>query len=144
RYELDFNLPVNKQWALRVDYLNQDKRAFIKPEFDKEQRRFITTTIRPLAHTSITANFEDIHDNRVHARRNTAYDGVSEWIAAGKPLYDNITGQWVDKNGAPVSYNGSIVGNSQRTYFYDNNRDVSASAWNGITLITADQPLVSH
>lgn len=140
RYELDFNQPLGKSLALRFDYLNQDKRTFMSPEYDKEHRLFATGTWRPFKRTTLTVNFEDVHDDRVRARRHTLFDGVSDWIKAGKPLYDAFSKSWVDSAGNPVTRTGAFIeGHTYRDYIYSNNRPVAASAWNGITLASADQ-----
>lgn len=144
RYELDLNQPLTRWWSVRFDFLNQDKRSFMDPEFDKEKRQFVTTTLRPFARTTITANYEHISNDRVHARRHTAYDGVSAWIAAGKPLYDAFTNTWVNSAGQTVTFNGSRIANSQRNYLFSNSASLPAGAWNGITLATANQALATQ
>ena len=96
----DYNLAVVKDvFAVRVAGLAQKLKTFRTPEFDDERRQYVAMTYKPFRTTTIRADYEHMTNTRVRARDTTMEDNVSDWIAAGKPLYDHTTGQWTTDNG---------------------------------------------
>lgn len=80
--------------AVRVAALDQKMKTFREPEFDDEDRRFVTLTAKPFSGTTIRAEYEHMSNHRVRARDTLMEDNVTGWIALGKPLYDFSTGLW--------------------------------------------------
>lgn len=101
REVLDYNLPlIDERLAVRVALLNQDKRTFRDPEYDLEERAYVTFTARPWKGAVLRGYYETANVDRVKARSNLPRDGVSAWIAEGQPLYDHINKLWTYDNGA--------------------------------------------
>lgn len=75
--------------AFRVALAANDVGYKQKPSFNRDTRMYLAATYKPWSKTTIHANFEhvDLHANRPNTI--TASDEVSNWIAAGKPVYDS-------------------------------------------------------
>jgi outer membrane receptor protein involved in Fe transport len=80
---------IPKTLAFRVAIAANDVGYKQKPSFNRDTRMYLAATYQPWKKTTIRANFErvDLHANRPNTI--TASDEVSNWIAAGKPIYDS-------------------------------------------------------
>jgi hypothetical protein len=83
-----------------------DNRKFErKPSYDDTKRYFGTFTARPFQKTTFRASAEKYENDNRRPNTLTPRDGVSEWLAAGKPTYDPTTGR-ITRNG---QYAGTLA-----------------------------------
>lgn len=92
RASLNLNRPLWKdKLALRLAVLNSDNEYKQKPSYDKTVRYYGALLFKPFANTTISAKAEYYRENRRAPNSLTPKDGVSEWIAAGKPTWNPLT-----------------------------------------------------
>jgi outer membrane receptor protein involved in Fe transport len=110
RQELDVNYPLIKnQLAIRVALMHDDDRSHIEPGYKKSERAYAAMTYQPFRGTTLRANYEKGHVDEIVVRPWTVTDYFSEWVAAGRPLYDPRSGgpvpsTLVDLNTSPHYY----------------------------------------
>lgn len=116
RGTVDYNLPVIEDLVpVRVAGMTQENKTFRDPENDDETRYYVTSTIKPFENTTIRVSYEKMKNDRIRARQSLMEDRISDWIAAGEPLYDHSTGLWTLDNGASwqeISSLSNFVNNS--------------------------------
>ena len=101
RFTLDVNAPIIKnKLAVRAAFLKQDQQTWMKPEYDKEDRQYVTMRADPFPGTTIRASYEHMKDKRIRAQQGLITDQVSQWIALGKPLYDPNSERWTFDHGS--------------------------------------------
>ena len=95
-------------WACTID------KAFERKPSSEITRRLMTAlTFRPFKNTTIRASFESYRDNFNRPNSTTPRDGISDWVANGKPTYDPIAQAVHFGNGnAPIT--GSHHGQRNR------------------------------
>ncbi len=91
----DYNaVLVRNKLAVRVAALDQKWKTFREPEFDDENRSFVSFIAKPFRGTTIRGEYESMKNHRVHARHSLMDDNVTDWIALGKPIYRYDTDEW--------------------------------------------------
>ena len=76
--------------ALRVLALYDKKGFERKPSSESVRRAEVALTVRPFKNTTIRSSFESYRDYFNRPNSTTPRDGISDWIANGKPTYDPI------------------------------------------------------
>jgi hypothetical protein len=129
RFVLDINKHIGENFAVRLAALDQVKETFMDPEFDDERRYYATFTYRPFSKTVIRAYYESMENYRVRGRRIMPADGLTEWMALGQPLYNNKTGQWVDRETEiPLEVQPDFIETQNFSrYVFSNNADFPRS-----------------
>ncbi len=93
RTSVDFNIPIfKKKLAIRLAGVAGNEHTFRQPDFDKNKRIFGALTYVPFKNTTIRGWFEHAEVDRQPARNTSIYDGVTPWINAGKPTFNNGIG----------------------------------------------------
>lgn len=92
RGNFDLNRRLLKdRLAVRVLGLYEEKGYVRKPSSDTTRRLQAALTARPFKNTTVRVSFESYRNFSSRPNSKTPYDGVSEWIASGKPTWDPIT-----------------------------------------------------
>ena len=115
RGNFDINRPIFKnKLALRVLGLYDAKGYNQKPSYDKTRRLDLALTARPFKGTTIRASFESYREAYNRPNSTTPRDGISDWIADGKPVYNPLTRsvRFLDGKTAPIN---NIVTVAQET-----------------------------
>jgi outer membrane receptor protein involved in Fe transport len=103
RTSLNFNRVLLKdRLALRVAALYGQAASPQKPSYDFSKRLFGAFTFQPFKNTTVRGNFESFHEQRQTPNALTPRDGVSEWLAAGRPTWNPQTFTATTPNGAVV------------------------------------------
>ncbi|HWA08636.1 MAG TPA: TonB-dependent receptor plug domain-containing protein, partial [Opitutaceae bacterium] len=110
RESISTNIPVGHKVALFFAALHDDKEYERKPSGDVTRRQYAAITYQPFTKTKLTASFEN-YDNYNHRPNfNEPYDGISPWLAAGKPGWDPTTQTITLANGTKTGpYLGSTL-----------------------------------
>lgn len=99
RAVLNSNYVVKKNvFAIRVAAVYSDQGFEQKPSWNKDKRGYVALTYRPWEKTTIRASFEKVKIDADNPNTITPGDGVTQWLALGKPSYDSTSS-------APVSPN---------------------------------------
>jgi len=68
-----------------------DDRAFErKPSYDITRRQYAAITYKPFEKTTLRANFENYSNDNRRPNTLTPRDFVTEWITAGRPMYNSL------------------------------------------------------
>jgi hypothetical protein len=87
RATIDVNrVLVPNRLALRYAGLREDSEGFREPSGNEQRRHFLTVRYTPFRTTSLRANYEFGDLTTLAIRPWPSYDGISPWIAAGRPL----------------------------------------------------------
>lgn len=98
RGTLDHNQVVKKNLlSLRYTGLYETQHNFRIPTQNFQRRHFATVTFTPFKQTTIRVNYEKGLINAPAVRPWPDYDGVTPWIAAGRPLIQTFTNTTVGK-----------------------------------------------
>jgi hypothetical protein len=90
RSVVDFNVPLLKhRVAARVVLLKDNENQFPEGSGKDDQRIFSAVTIRPFKRTELRLSYENVALDTLPTRPLLVRDGVTPWLAAGKPLFDN-------------------------------------------------------
>lgn len=90
RVATDFNQPIVKdKLAVRVALLESNQNHWREPGKDKDERMFGTATFKPFANTTLRLYAERVDSDRTPVRNTRAGDGVTPWIVAGRPAFNN-------------------------------------------------------
>ncbi len=106
RENFDVNRPIIKdKLAVRVLGLYEAKGYELKPSYDKTRRMEFAVTARPLKNTTIKATFESYREAYDRPNSTTPRDGITDWIADGKPVYNPLTRsvRFLDGTTAPIN-----------------------------------------
>jgi outer membrane receptor protein involved in Fe transport len=80
-----------------------DEKGFVREPSSETIRRLETAlTIRPFKNTTLRGSFESYRDNFNRPNSTTPRDGISDWIANGRPTWDPITRTVHFGNGDPA------------------------------------------
>lgn len=99
RTAFDFNQELlEDKFAIRVAGLDSDQRTWQHPSFTNDERIYVAVNFRPFANSDswmsdleINANYERGELDGVKApRQEPAFDYVTPWIEAGRPMYDGL------------------------------------------------------
>lgn len=93
RAETDFNRVLLKErLAVRFAGMYDVAESHMKPGDKRSERAYAAVTFRPFRRTTLRANYEKGHIDEIIVRPWPVTDWFSEWIAAGRPLYDPSAG----------------------------------------------------
>lgn len=128
---LDLNRQiVPRRLALRVVGLEGDDRQFTAGGRNRQERYYGALTFQPFKATTVRVTYEHIDQEQRGATNYVSYDFVTPWVAAGRPLFDNSTG-----NGSIAASNPLFSRNTNalRTMVYGTDA-LSTLPWNGTAL----------
>jgi outer membrane receptor protein involved in Fe transport len=92
RASVDLNRPLLKdRLALRVLGVHEERGYVRKPSLDRTDRWMGAVTYRPFKDTVIRVSYEHFGNFNQRPNATPPRDGVSEWLAAGKPTWDPVT-----------------------------------------------------
>lgn len=89
RATMNSNVVVKKDvLALRLAMVHADKGFKQEPAYNKDDRIYFTGTYKPWKKTTVRASYEFQKVRANNPGTITPEDGVTQWIAAGKPMVD--------------------------------------------------------
>lgn len=93
RYVFDYNkVLIDDMLGVRVTALNEDRKQEWKPNYDKEERLYLTAFFKPFDGTTLSVHFEDSRREPNRVNRFLPFDRVQAWYTSGKPAFDNGLG----------------------------------------------------
>ncbi|HSH09658.1 MAG TPA: TonB-dependent receptor plug domain-containing protein [Oceanipulchritudo sp.] len=111
RATLDFSKEiVDNRLAVRGAILKDDAKEFLEPAGYDREAFYGAVAFRPFRKTSILVTAEDGSEHRIFQYTSINYDGVTNWINAGKPTYSGVN------NVPPI--NGNFGSGLDRTNNY--------------------------
>lgn len=129
RSAVDFNRQiVPKKLALRLAAVSNQARTHVEDAFNRQKRIFGSLTYKPFSRTTVRLSAEKVSQRASPATNYLAYDFVTPWIAAGRPLYDNSAGNAAVTPAAYPFLNRNT--NALRVVSYGGG-DPSVLLWNG-------------
>lgn len=129
RTSLDFNHPVlQDKVAVRLAAVKSNEVEWRAPAGEDAERIFGSITIKPFPSTVIRGWYEDASLDRISARNTRVGDGVTPWIQAGRPLFDNSL---ASPTGSPAADDPIFSRNTVRKNVYL----FGASAADGLPLM---------
>jgi len=78
--------------AYRVAGLWAEQKFKQDPSYNDDKRIYFTTTYQPYKSTTVRVGYEIVDMNANWPNSITPEDGISQWIALGKPVYDSQLG----------------------------------------------------
>lgn len=126
RASVDFSRPLdNGRIALRVAALKADKRVNeIEPQYDRDDRLFLTATYRPFRKSFLRVSYEVIDLNYNRPRATPPTDGITPWLAAGLPGWDPVAG-----GAMPASLNREEQGATSPIVIFDSPGSAPTNAY---------------
>lgn len=95
RASLNYNqMVIEDKLAIRVAALDSNQRYEQEQAWYDENRYFAAATWRPLKDMVIRANYEEGDAMGSRPEGTPPIDGISAWIANGKPSYSPFTDEW--------------------------------------------------
>ncbi|MBL9190530.1 MAG: hypothetical protein JNK23_23835 [Opitutaceae bacterium] len=129
RGTLDVNrVLVPKKFALRFVAVRNDGKTHVEDAFNRQTRAFGALTWKITPTTTLRLAAEKSGQRASNASNFIAQDFVSPWIAAGRPLYDNSSGNAAITAAALPLLNRNT--NALRVYSYGGGSP-SVLVWNG-------------
>lgn len=129
RSTVDFNRQIVPQkLALRVAAVSNDAKTYVEDAANHQKRVFGGVTWKPFRRTTVRLSAERVSQRASPASNYLAYDFVTPWIAAGRPLYDNSVGNATVTAAAYPLLNRNT--NALRVVAYGAG-DSSVRIWNG-------------
>lgn len=93
RASLDVNrVLLPQKLAFRFAALRNEGQGYVEDAFNRQSRAFGALTWKIAPRTTLRLSAETIGQRASNASNYLAQDFVSPWVAAGRPLYDNSTG----------------------------------------------------
>ena len=128
-------LDVNRQivaakLALRVVGFEGDDRQFTEGGRNRQERFYGALTFQPIKSTTVRVSYENVDQRNQTATNYVSYDFVTPWFYAGRPLYDNSTGNTSIAAANPYFSRNT---NALRTIVYGTDAP-SITTWNGSAL----------
>jgi hypothetical protein len=111
RTSLDVNRRLSDQVALRASYANQHTGFVRKPSGEDARRLSLQLKLRPLKNTTVAASWYNYRNAAVRPNFTTPRDYYTDWIKAGKPGWNPVTGLVTLANGQ-VYGNGGVLGST--------------------------------
>jgi outer membrane receptor protein involved in Fe transport len=130
RTMFDANLQIVPQKvAVRVVGLKSNVNSTLEGAFNDQKRLFGTFTWKAARNTTVRMSVERMLQTAAVADNYLAQDFLSPWVYAGRPLFDNSTGNaGVPATGSPFYARN---GNALRVIAYGGNGIASILPWNG-------------
>ncbi len=91
RASVSFNKPVSDKVAIYGAFLHNNQQFIRKPSYDKTNRAYGAITFQPTDNARLRFNIEKYDNDNRRPNNLTPRDGVTPWINAGMPVYDNST-----------------------------------------------------
>lgn len=130
RTMVDINQQIMpKRVALRVVGLRSNINNPVEGAYNDQDRLFGTVTWKVSNDTTVRLSTERMLQTAANPTNYLAQDFLSPWVAAGRPLFDNSTG-----NGAIPAGGGPFFSrntNALRVISYDGSGIYSVQPWNG-------------
>ncbi|MEO6246472.1 MAG: TonB-dependent receptor plug domain-containing protein, partial [Opitutaceae bacterium] len=129
RGTLDLNrVLVPKKLAVRFAAVRNENKSYVEDAFNRQARLFGALTWKLTPTTTLRLSGERIGQRASNASNFLAQDYVSPWVAAGRPLYDNSTGNAaITATAFPLLNRNS---NALRVFSYGGPTN-SVLVWNG-------------
>ncbi|MES2692595.1 MAG: hypothetical protein V4773_03910 [Verrucomicrobiota bacterium] len=130
---------IPKKLAVRVIGLKSNINSPTEGAYNDQERLFGTFTWKVARNTTVRLSAERVLQTASNPTNYLAQDFLTPWVAAGRPLFDNSTG-----NGAIPAAGGANLGrnsNALRVIAYDSNGISSVQVWNGSALTLGPQQL---
>lgn len=134
----DARVTVNSNYVALKDVLafrfageKSDKGFKQDPSYNKDTRLYFTGAYKPWSKTTFRASYETQKITANNPNSITPEDGITQWIAAGKPMFNSSSSAAVasqltrEGTGQPVviyNANGTREGSHDLTYNYPNDR----------------------
>ncbi len=129
RATLDVNrVLVPRKLAFRFAALRSENQSYVEDAFNRQARAFGALTWKLTPRTTFRLSAEQIGQRASNASNFLAQDFVSPWIVAGRPLYDNSTGNAAITAAAFPLLNRNT--NALRVFSYGGASN-SVLVWNG-------------
>jgi iron complex outermembrane recepter protein len=120
---------VPQKFALRVVALKSNQNNWVEGAFNDQKRLFGTFTWKVARNTTVRLSGERVLQRAANPTNYLAQDFVTPWVAAGRPLFNNSTGNaGVPATGSPLYARN---GNALRVIAYDGSGLLSILPWNG-------------
>lgn len=108
RATLDYNRPLTKNLALRVNVLGQDAKTWRNYEFDDRRGAHLAATYQPFRHTTVRAEYENYKQSALWGRESmsesiSGWDGITTVAAAGTTAIANSDAKGVQRLGSNTS-----------------------------------------
>ncbi len=113
RFEFDINRPLTKVLSARINLLHQSRQAWRDVDFMKRTSGALAMTWRPFARTTLRLDSELGKVDQVKAQPWPAFDAVTPWISAGRPISQTF--------GTQVAGTGSVT--TAQRYYIENSRE---------------------
>ncbi len=101
RSSFDLNRPLGKTLGVRLLGVYDDKAYARKPSKDITRRGTVAFTFQPFSRTKIRGSYESYHGIQRRPNFITPRDGITPWIAAGRPTWDPVTFT-AKRDGVPI------------------------------------------
>ncbi len=111
RASMDVNRKLTPQVALRASYANQHTGFVRKPSGEDARRLSFQLKAQPFKNTSLSASWFNYKNASVRPNFTTPRDYFTDWIKAGKPGWNPVTGLVTLANGQ-VYGNGNVLGST--------------------------------
>ncbi|MBI5768940.1 MAG: hypothetical protein HZA93_14180 [Verrucomicrobia bacterium] len=119
---------VPQKLAVRLVALKSNVNDTVDAAYNDQQRLFGTATWRLSRATTLRVSAERLQQRASLATNRLAFDFLSPWVAAGRPLYDNSTGNTSITAGFPLlNRNANVL----RVAAYDGTGPATVLVWNG-------------
>jgi outer membrane receptor protein involved in Fe transport len=123
---------VPQKLAVRVAGTKSSINDAIEGGYNDQRRLFGTVTWRLARDTTLRVSAERMYQSASLPTNRLSYDFLSPWVAAGRPLYDNSTGNAsITATGFPLLNRNT---NTLRVVSYDGTSAPSILVWNGTGL----------
>ncbi len=111
RVSLDVNRKLSDKLAFRASYANQHTGFVRKPSGEEARRLSAQLKARPFKNTTIALSWYNYKNASVRPNYTTPRDYYTDWIRAGKPGWNPVTGLVTLANGQ-VYGNGNVLGST--------------------------------
>lgn len=145
RYTFNSNIVVKPEvLAVRVAAAYSDKGFKQQPAFNEDTRLYGAVTYKPWSKTTIRATYENVGIKANNPNTLTPEDDVTQWVALGKPSYDQNSATpvssllWQDGNLPTVRFNnGGPIENSINTnlgYYFNQQNVNNVGIWTPVRM----------
>ncbi len=111
RVSLDVNRKLTNKLAFRASYADQHTGFIRKPSGEDARRLSFQLKARPFKNTTVSVSWYNYKNSSVRPNFTTPRDYFTDWIKAGKPGWNPLTGLVTFANGQ-VYGNGNVLGSS--------------------------------
>lgn len=112
RVTLDLNEKLHDTLAVRVNLLWQDKDGWRDYEFEQRRAASLATTWRPWSKTQVRLDVETMKVDQNKPLNYSVFDGVTPWIAAGRPLAQSVNQVVPATTTAASTHNNYFIANT--------------------------------